>query len=148
MRTCSAGSTHRGARSCSRRRAHSPRNITRASPGRVSTSGSPSLRGSSPPAAWKQNMLVLGLLYPIVFLFGFFVEAPWLEGRAGLPFFLALFIANIVGILLLSYLVPWVSDRLAWWLTPVIPASRPELTGAALMVAMYALCLVVFSRFP
>jgi antibiotic biosynthesis monooxygenase (ABM) superfamily enzyme len=105
-------------------------------------------RGSSPPAVWKQNMLVLGLLYPIVFLFGFFVQTPWLEGRAGLPFFLALFIAKIIGIVLLSYVVPWVSDRLAWWLTPVIPARRTDLTGAALMVAMYALCLVVFSRFP
>jgi len=108
----------------------------------------PVARGSSPPAVWKQSMLVLGLLYPIVFLFGFFVQAPWLEGRAGLPFFLALFIANIVGILLLSYIVPWVSDRFGWWLTPVIPARRTDLTGAALMVAMYALCLVVFSRFP
>src|SRR5215468_6029148 len=36
-------------------------------------------RGSSPPAVWKQNMLDLGLIYPIVFLFGFFVQTPWLE---------------------------------------------------------------------
>jgi len=108
----------------------------------------PVARGSSPPAVWKANMLVLGLLYPIVFLFGFFVQTPWLEGRAGLPFFLALFIANIIGILLLSHIVPWGSHRLAWWLTPVIPARRTDLMGAALMVAMYALCLVVFSRFP
>jgi antibiotic biosynthesis monooxygenase (ABM) superfamily enzyme len=104
---------------------------------------------TSPPAPWKANMLVLALLYPIVFLFGAWVQTPWLMGWAGLPFWLALFAANVVSILILNYLVPWASHRLAWWLSPAaVPATRTNLAGAALMVAAYALCLLAFSRFP
>jgi uncharacterized protein len=38
-----------------------------------------------PPPVWKQNMIVLLVLYPTVFLFGFFVQTPLLLGR-GMPF--------------------------------------------------------------
>jgi len=62
--------------------------------------------GASPPAAWKQHMLVLLLLYPVVFLFGLFVQNPLLSVRAGLPFAFALFIGNVVSVVLLNYLVP------------------------------------------
>ena len=55
--------------------------------------------GTAPPAAWKQNMLVLLLLYPVVFLFGLLVQTPLLTGRAGLPFAVALFIGNVVSVL-------------------------------------------------
>jgi uncharacterized protein len=71
--------------------------------------------GQSAPA-WKQNMLVLLLLYPIVFLFGAFVQTPLLSERGGVPFAAALFIGNVVSILLLNYLVPWTSGRFGWWL--------------------------------
>jgi uncharacterized protein len=64
-------------------------------------------------------MLVLLMLYPVVFLFGYFVQTPYLTGRAALPFAIALFIGNIASVLLLTYLVPWVSERFAWWLQPV-----------------------------
>ena len=70
------------------------------------------------PPVWKQNMLVLLMLYPVVFLFGLFVQTPLLIGRAGLPFAIALFIGNVVSVLLLSYLIPWTSDRFSWWLQP------------------------------
>ena len=73
--------------------------------------------GAAPPAVWKMNMLVLLMLYPIVFLFGFFVQTPFLTGR-GLPFAIALFIGNIVSVVLLSYLVPWMAERFSWWLQP------------------------------
>ena len=62
--------------------------------------------GASPPAAWKQNMLVLMTLYPVVFIFGSLVQTPLLT-KQGVPFWLALFIGNIVSVLLLSWLVPW-----------------------------------------
>src|SRR6266545_1310900 len=70
------------------------------------------------PAVWKQNMLVLLLLYPVVFLFGYFIQTPILSERAGLPFAVALFVGNVVSILLLNYFVPWTSDRFSWWLQP------------------------------
>jgi hypothetical protein len=44
--------------------------------------------------------------------------APGLSGRTALPFAIALFIGNIVSVLLLNYLVPWTSNRFSWWLQP------------------------------
>ena len=102
---------------------------------------------ASPPAAWKQNMIVLLLLYPVVFLFGAWVQTPWLMQAAHLPFFLALFIANIVSIVILNWLVPWTSQRFAWWLQPATSApARTNLAGAALLAGLYALTLLVFWR--
>jgi antibiotic biosynthesis monooxygenase (ABM) superfamily enzyme len=102
--------------------------------------------GAPPPAAWKMNMLVLLMLYPIVFLFGFFVQTPFLTGR-GLPFAIALFIGNIVSVVLLSYLVPWMAERFSWWLQPAGPNSRRlEFVGTALVVALYSLMVLAFWR--
>ena len=54
--------------------------------------------GAPQPAAWKMNMIVLLLLYPVVFLFGALVGTPFLMPGKGLPFWLALFIGNIVSV--------------------------------------------------
>ena len=105
--------------------------------------------GRPAPPAWKQNMIVLLLLYPVVFLFGAWVQTPLLMGKAGLPFWLALFIGNAASVLLLNWLVPWVSRGFGWWLTPASDArGRTSIAGAALIVLLYAACLLVFSRFP
>ena len=99
--------------------------------------------GTSAPA-WKQNMIVLLLLYPVVFLFGLWVQTPILMGRAGLPFWLALFVGNVVSVLLLNWLVPWTSRGFGWWLAP---AGRwTSLAGAALMVLLYGVWLFLFSK--
>lgn len=101
------------------------------------------------PPAWKQNMLVLLLLYPVVFLFGIFAQNPLLIDKAGLPFWLALFIGNIVSVALLNWLVPWSSRRFDWWLRPAKGKSKmTDLAGAGLVIALYAVCLIVFSQFP
>jgi hypothetical protein len=99
------------------------------------------------PPAWKQNMVVLLMLYPVVFSFGMWVQNPFLIKAARLPFPLALFIGNSVSVVLLNYLVPFASGRLGWWLRP--NAERPmrvTLAGAALIVALYAACIAVFCR--
>ena len=80
----------------------------------------------SAPAAWKQNMIVLLLLYPVVFLFGLWVQTPLLMGRARLPFWFALFIGNVISVLLLNWLVPWVSRGFDWWLAPARDARRTD----------------------
>jgi uncharacterized protein len=100
-----------------------------------------------PPAAWKQNMVVLLLLYPVVFLFGLWVQTPLLIKTAGLPFWAALFIGNGVSVFLLSVLVPRASRGLAWWLNPAgeRPARR-TLAGVLVVVAGYAASMFVFSR--
>ncbi|HEY1430670.1 MAG TPA: antibiotic biosynthesis monooxygenase [Stellaceae bacterium] len=103
--------------------------------------------GTSPPAAWKQNMIVLLLLYPVVFLFGVWVQTPILMGKARLPFWLALFVGNVVSVLLLNWLVPSVSRVFGWWLAPVRNAdARTSLAGAALIVLLYAIWLLLFSN--
>ena len=100
----------------------------------------------SPVPAWKQNMIVLMLLYPIVFLFGTFVQTPLLTGRAGIPFPAALFIGNVVSIVLLNYLVPWTSRRLRWWLQPSeLVAGRAGASGVALVGGAYAAMVAVFT---
>ena len=105
--------------------------------------------GTASAAVWKQNMLVLLGLYPIVFLFGTWVGTPILGKKLGLPFWLVLFLGNIVSIVLLNWVVPWLSHRFAWWLSPVPADDRRTLaTGAAIVIAFYLVMLFVFSRFP
>jgi hypothetical protein len=103
--------------------------------------------GAPPPAAWKMNMLVLLMLYPVVFLFGAWVQTPLLMGKAGLPFWLALFVGNVVGVLLLNWLVPAVSRGFGWWLAPARGAGgRTNLAGAILVLVLYAVWLFLFSQ--
>jgi hypothetical protein len=81
----------------------------------------------------------------VVFLFSTFVQAPLLTGRAHLPFAIALFIGNIVTIVLLNYLVPWTSMRFAWWLVPKRPyARRLHVAGLALVTTIYGFMLAAF----
>jgi len=99
------------------------------------------------PAAWKMNMIVLMLIYPIVFIFGKTVQVPILMGQWHVPFWLALFTGNVVSVLCLDRLVPWSSRRLDWWLRPTGPdKSKATIAGAALVTALYALSLIVFSQ--
>jgi hypothetical protein len=103
--------------------------------------------GAPSPAAWKMNMLVLLMLYPVVFVFGTWVQTPVLMGKAGLPFWFALFIGNVVSVLLLSWLVPAVSRSFGWWLVPARGAGgRTSLAGAALILMLYAVWLFLFSK--
>jgi antibiotic biosynthesis monooxygenase (ABM) superfamily enzyme len=100
------------------------------------------------PAAWKMNMIVLMLLYPIVFLFGYFVQTPYLGDMLHTPFSVALFCGNIVSTVSLAFLVPVVANRMGWWLTPAAPqARRNGILGAAAIVCVYAGLIVVFTTF-
>lgn len=103
--------------------------------------------GRAVPPAWKQNMVVIALLYPVVFLFGIAVQTPILMQYEGLPFWLALFIGNVVSVLLLSRLVPWLGRLMGWWLIPGTQGDwRRDVAGAGLMLGIYATCLLVFSQ--
>ena len=60
-------------------------------------------------------------------------------------FAVALFIGNVASVLLLSYLLPWTSNRFSWWLQPAGPnPGRSELGGAVLVVALYGLMVFAF----
>ena len=58
------------------------------------------------------------------------VQTPWLMKAAGLPFWLALFIANVASVLLLNVLVPRVSGLFGWWLNPSLRAHRTQTNAA------------------
>jgi antibiotic biosynthesis monooxygenase (ABM) superfamily enzyme len=103
--------------------------------------------GGAPPAAWKENMIVLLLLYPVVFLFGVLVQTPVLMKLLGLPFPVALFIGNAVSVALLNFLIPRTSTRFAWWLRPAAPASvLRAVGGAVLVVLLYGVLVLAFTR--
>ena len=100
------------------------------------------------PAAWKMNMLVLLLLYPIVFLFGLYVGTPLLSNWLGLSFAVALFLGNIVSVSLTGVLIPMIATRLGWWLQPPpATAMRNSLLGGVAMLVGYAIMVVVFWKF-
>ncbi|MFL9911390.1 antibiotic biosynthesis monooxygenase [Paraburkholderia sp. RL17-337-BIB-A] len=104
-------------------------------------------RDAAPVPVWKQNMIVLSLLYPVVFLFGLLVQTPMLMKRIGMPFWLALFVGNVVSVVLLNWLVPWASKRLSWWLQPAAQKSMGNhVLGAGVVVGVYAVSLLVCSR--
>ncbi|KQO55909.1 antibiotic biosynthesis monooxygenase [Methylobacterium sp. Leaf102] len=101
--------------------------------------------GAPPPAAWKMNMIVLLTLYPTVFLWGLFVGTPFLGRVLNLDFPVALFIGNVFSVLVTARLVPWTANRLGWWLSPP-PERRADTDrrGAALLIAAYAIMILVF----
>ena len=103
--------------------------------------------GAPPPAAWKMNMLVLLMLYPVVFVFGALVQSPLLVGH-GMPFWLALFIGNVVSVTLLNWLVPWSARRFGWWITPQgASVTRINIIGAGAVVGLYIVCLLAFALY-
>jgi antibiotic biosynthesis monooxygenase (ABM) superfamily enzyme len=105
--------------------------------------------GAAQAPVWKMNMLTLLALYPVVFLFGFFVQTPVLMNQLGWPFWFALFASNVSGVIILNWLVPWVSKRFDWWLQPAgSETQKRDLTGLVAIVVLYGLLLLAFSQFP
>jgi antibiotic biosynthesis monooxygenase (ABM) superfamily enzyme len=102
--------------------------------------------GQAQAPAWKQNMIVLLLLYPVVFLFGLWVQTPVLLRGLELPFWLALFISNVASVLLLNYFVPWTAKGFKWWLSPTSMRQKSTDAGGALLIlGLYAVWLLIFA---
>jgi uncharacterized protein len=100
--------------------------------------------GAPQPAAWKMNIVVLMMLYPVVFIFGVLVQTPFMTNK-GVPFWLALFVGQIFSVIVLNWLVPWSARRFDWWLSPQSPSvARINLIGAGVVIGLYAVCLLVF----
>ncbi|QIE28101.1 hypothetical protein SBC1_62100 (plasmid) [Caballeronia sp. SBC1] len=63
-----------------------------------------------------------------------------------MPFWLALFVGNVVSVVLLNWLVPWASKRLSWWLQPDVRKSLGNhMLGAGIVVGVYAASMLVCS---
>jgi uncharacterized protein len=75
------------------------------------------------------------------------VQVPVFLNMLKLPFPVALFLGNVVSVAMTGYLVPLVAARMGWWLQPTRNVLRANLLGAALIVALYAVCVFIFWKF-
>jgi antibiotic biosynthesis monooxygenase (ABM) superfamily enzyme len=99
--------------------------------------------GTKGPAVWKQNMIVLLMLFPVVFLFGYLVQVPLLQKRLGMPFAFALLIGNIASVVLLNWLVPWTNNRFLWWLNSRASGQRSTDAKGALLIGGTLIVLAI-----
>ncbi len=95
------------------------------------------------PSNWKQSMIVLLTLYPIVMLEQLFLN-PLLHSLGMAE---AIFIGNLLSVAATGFLlIPLAIRAFEWWLLPGSNASsRVEAAGIALIVGLYALSIVVFA---
>ena len=98
--------------------------------------------GGRAAPVWKQNMVVLLMLFPVSFLFGHFVSTPLLIRGLGFPFPIALLVSNISGILILNQLVPWASKQFAWWLSPAPGPGRAGRTAQGILLIAFMLVIL------
>jgi len=94
------------------------------------------------PPGWKQAMIVLLTLYPTVMLLSLFLS-PWLTG---LPMPWALFISNVVSVVILTWLImPYVNRLFGFWLIPSPSRSGlVEAVGTGAVILGYAVALIIF----
>lgn len=87
------------------------------------------------PAVWKQTMLVLLVLFPVV-MFELKYLSPWI---AGLNAALGTFIGNAISVTLLAWpLMPLAIWLLSWWLVPSRYNRIVTLGGFLLLIGLYA----------
>ena len=110
-------------------------------PGWFGAGSTKSGSGALPPD-WKQAMIVLLVLYPIVMLLTNFLS----PSLASLPLAVSMFIGNLVSVALLTWLLmPLANRAFSFWLNAT-GARGPlvELRGIAVIVAGYALAIAIF----
>jgi uncharacterized protein len=95
------------------------------------------------PKAWKQSLLVVLMLFPIVML-----EAKYLSPLIrGFNFSFGTFIGNVISVFALTWpFMPLVIRAMKWWLLPAPDAPRwVTPAGTALLVALYAVEVAALS---
>lgn len=91
------------------------------------------------PSPWKQSMIVLLLLFPIVMLEGKYLTLL----TSGLNPSLAMFISNAISVSLLAWpFVPWAIKCLRWWLQP--SSALITFFGFLLILVLYLLEIALF----
>ena len=96
------------------------------------------------PPAWKQSMLVILVLFPIVMLELRFLDP--LLGKLNLAG--STFIGNVISVSLLAWpFMPLVIGRMTWWIAPRKDAPAwTNAAGVGLVLALYAAEIVLLSR--
>ena len=97
------------------------------------------------PPVWKQTMLVLLVLFPIV-MFELKFLNPQLKGLNSSP---ATFIGNAISVSLVSWpMMPIVIYFLSWWLSPGSQnALKKNILGTSLVLGLYLLEILLLWNF-
>lgn len=97
--------------------------------------------GEPLPDVWKQTMLILLVLFPVVML-----ELKFLSPHLhGVDRSLATFISNAISVIVLAWpLTPLAIYLLRWWLAPIGNKQLKTLLGTLLVLALYALEIAIF----
>jgi antibiotic biosynthesis monooxygenase (ABM) superfamily enzyme len=95
------------------------------------------------PPNWKQAMVVLLALFPVVMIELLYLS-PLLQS---LNLSVATFIGNLLSVAALTWaLVPWANRAFGWWLRPTTNVPpRVEAAGVTLIIGLYALSVAVFA---
>jgi antibiotic biosynthesis monooxygenase (ABM) superfamily enzyme len=95
------------------------------------------------PPNWKQGMIVLLVLFPVVMPILLFLDPLLLPSLGKVQ---ATFVENVLSVAVLTWaLTPLANRALEWWLLPGPNDSpRVEAAGIALVIGGYALSIAVF----
>lgn len=99
---------------------------------------------SSPVWILKSNLIVLLVLYPTVYLWGYLVGQPLMDAK-GAPPWLSLFVGNLASTQLLGwFLVPWALKAFGPWLEQKRSVAT-EILGWAMLLLLYVLSMAGFA---
>jgi hypothetical protein len=99
---------------------------------------------SDPLWILKSNLIVLLVLYPTVYLWGYLIGHPLIDAK-GAPAWLSLFLGNLASTQLLGwFFVPWALKAFDPWLSTK-SAPVTQLAGWAILLVLYALSMAGFA---
>lgn len=94
---------------------------------------------------FKENLLVLLVLYPTVFLWGYAAGTPLFTDVLGWPWWAVLFVGNVASTQLLGWwFVPWAMKAFRRWLEPR-PGWVTELVGYGVFVVLSAAFMALYA---
>jgi len=99
----------------------------------------------SPHRIFKENLLVLLVLYPTIFLWGYGVGNPLFTDLLRWPWWAVLFVGAVASTQVLGWwLVPWAMRAFRRWLEPR-PGWATELVGYAIVVVLSAAFMALYA---
>jgi antibiotic biosynthesis monooxygenase (ABM) superfamily enzyme len=103
---------------------------------------SPIAKTGEIPAVWKQTMIVLLILFPIVMLELKYLS-PW---TSNLNPSLSTFIGNAISVSLIAWpMMPIAILFLGWWLSPKgFDIRRATIIGTCLLILLYLVEIAIF----
>ncbi|MDP1877878.1 MAG: antibiotic biosynthesis monooxygenase [Actinomycetota bacterium] len=108
---------------------------------------------SAATPTWKKAMTVLAVLYPLVTAYnitlgswfgrGLSIGGETVVDGLGIPFPAVVFIGNVIGTILLTWvLMPFVTRVMSWWLDP-LAAKDETIRGVMILIGVYAVTVAV-----